>query len=213
MDGLMMRIQRKTNFSLQVDEMENTKQFDLLKFLGNLLFAIFVVIMSALILITAQARFTGQEPALFGVKLYIVDSQSMSPSIKLDSMIVVKELKPADIREEDIITYYSNDNSTRVTHRVVEVKDRGKTLITKGDANNTNDPRPLDGDRVIGKVIFIIPLIGRVFRFLSTTEGIISLMVIGSLWIVVPKLCTTKGIKDENLEGTSKLNDSQEVRK
>lgn len=213
MDGLRMNIQRKTTFSLRVAEMKNTKKFGVLKFLGNLLFTIFVVIMSALILITAQARFTGQEPELFGVKLYIVDSQSMSPSIKLDSMIVVKGLEPADIREEDIITYYSNDNSTRVTHRVVEVKDRGKSLITKGDANNTNDPRPIDGDRVIGKVIFIIPLIGRVFRFLSTTEGIISLVIIGSLWIVVPKLCTTKSINNKDLEEASILNDSQEVRK
>lgn len=147
----------------------------------NIVFIIFMAIMVTLIFITAQSRITGKEPALLGHRVYIVESGSMSPTLPVDSMIIVKELAKKDVRVGDIITYYGNDQNVRVTHRVVEVLEGSKSFITRGDANNTNDPMPLMGDRIIGKVVFKISHMGKVFRALGTKLGIaiiISMIVV-----------------------------------
>ncbi len=41
-----------------------------------------------------------------------------------------------------------------VTHRIVEVN--GNQIVTKGDANNTNDT-PIQRNQIVGKVIKVIP--------------------------------------------------------
>src|SRR5690554_624427 len=142
------------------------------KILSNILFALFMIPMAVLIFITAQSKLTGKEPTLFNHRVYVVDSGSMSPTIKLDSMIIVKEMKVNEISTGDIITYYGHDRSSRVTHRVVDISSSENSIITKGDANNANDPMPLDPSKLIGKVTFTIPFIGKVFRFLNTRLGL-----------------------------------------
>lgn len=158
-----------------------------LKVIGNIGFAIFMIVMTILIFITVQSKLTGKEPSILSHKLYIVDSGSMSPTIKEDSMIIVKEEKPEEIKEKDIITYYGYENS-RVTHRVIEVQNQGEFFITRGDANDSNDPFPLEGKKLIGKVVYIIPLVGGIFRFIRTDLGIGLLIILGVIWIVLPKV-------------------------
>lgn len=165
---------------------KKTKENKILKTIGNLGFAVFMIIMSILIFITAQSRLTGMEPAIFGHRVYIVDSGSMAPTLPVDSMIIVREVSAKEIRKGDITTYYGTSGSTRITHRVVEVKKDGKEFVTRGDANNTDDPSILEGDRVIGKLVFSIPYIGKVFRELNGKFGIAFLIVLGGLWIIVP---------------------------
>ena len=158
----------------------------IIKILGNIGFIIFMIIISTLIFITAQSKIIGREPTLFGFRIYIVDSGSMSPTIEVDSMILVKEMKKEEIISDDIITYYGHNKESRVTHRVMEVEDSGRSFITKGDANQINDPLPLDGNKLIGKVVFTIPVIGKVFRSLSTQLGIGILITLSILWIIIP---------------------------
>lgn len=170
------------------DEQEDNGIKKLIKIMENILFAMFMIVMVGLIFITAQSRLTGQEPALLSHRIYIVDSGSMSPTIKVGSMIIVKEMEPQEIKEGDIITYYGSTNSVKVTHRVVEVQQQGQSFITRGDANETNDPMPLEAQKVIGKVVFTIPFIGVMFSFISTGQGIATLLILGAAWILVPKL-------------------------
>lgn len=165
---------------------EEIKQNKVLNIIGNLLFGIIVIILGVLIFIAAKSKFTGQEPSLFNHRLYIVDSGSMSPTINLDSMIIVKELRPEEVAVGDIITYYGHNKSSRVTHRVMGIENDA-TFITKGDANDTNDPMTLEGKKVIGKVVYIIPFIGKVFRFLNTRYGLALLITIAIAWMVLPR--------------------------
>lgn len=164
------------------------KENKLLKTLGNIGFAVFMIIMLVMILITGQSRLTGQEPSILGHRLYIVDSGSMVPTLPLDSMIIVREISPDQIVEGDIVTFYARASDIRVTHRVVEIVEEGKEFITKGDANNIRDFSILEGDRVIGKLAFAIPFIGKIFRFLSSRAGIAALIILGAIFIILPKV-------------------------
>lgn len=166
--------------------MEEKEKRNKLKVIGNISFAIFMIVMAVLIFITAQSKFTGREPALFNHRIYIVDSGSMSPTINVDSMIIVKESEPNEINKGDIITYYGHNKSSRVTHRVIDIENNGEFFITRGDANEVNDPMPLEGKKLIGKVVFKIPFIGKVFRFLNTEMGMGVLVALMVLWIIAP---------------------------
>lgn len=167
--------------------------------ISNILFTLFMILMVFLIFITAQSRLTGKEPGLLGHRLYVVDSGSMTPTLPINSMILVKEQEVQEIKAGDIITYYGNDNKTKVTHRAVEVQNNGASFTTQGDANNTADPNPLAGEKLIGKVVFAIPLLGSVLRFLGTPLGITLLIVVSLLWLVIPKLLRREE-KDKNLQ-------------
>lgn len=172
--------------------MARKSQNKTLKIISNISFTIFMFIMIVLILLVGQTKITGMEPSLFGNRLYIVDSGSMEPTIKINSLIVVKE-KPADeIGIGDIITYYAGDSSTRVTHRVVDEANNSEAFITRGDANNTNDIYPVDKGRIIGAVNLSIPYLGYALRFLSSTPGIVFIIGIGIMSIIVPMIFKKK---------------------
>ena len=94
-------------------------------------------------------------------KLFVVQSGSMQPAIKLGSIVIVKPV--AEYKKDDIISYDDKENPGNiVTHRIFEVKEEGRTAsyVTKGDANNAPDPREISKREIIGKVLFSLPLIG-----------------------------------------------------
>ncbi|WP_422485125.1 signal peptidase I [Gudongella sp. DL1XJH-153] len=172
--------------------MTELKENKSLKILSNILFAIFMLVMAFLILITAQSRLTGMEPSLFGNRLYVVDSGSMEPALKANSLIVVNESTPDQIEMGDILTYYGAESRTRVTHRVVEIGPNNEYFITQGDANNTEDAMPVERENVIGIVVISIPYIGYAFRFLSSTQGIIFIISVGIIALITPLIFKRK---------------------
>lgn len=167
--------------------MTEKKENKALKFISNILFAIFMIVMIFLIFITAQSRFTGMEPSLFGNRLYVVDSGSMEPTIKLNSLIVVNEKTPDQIKIGDILTY-GLGSKIRVTHRIIEIGPNNDYFITQGDANNAEDAMPVERENVIGVVILTIPYIGYAFRFLSSTPGIVFILAMAIIVFFAPLL-------------------------
>lgn len=89
-----------------------------------------------------------------------IGSDSMSPTIhKGDAVVLQKVGEKETLKKGDIIAY--SRGKLIIVHRITEVKkEKGKTVyITKGDANNGNDPREVYQNQVKGKVKFKIPVI------------------------------------------------------
>ncbi|MGG7078813.1 signal peptidase I [Clostridium sardiniense] len=120
---------------------------------------------------------------IFGYKFYDVLTGSMSPTIKAGSLIVVKEIDDTEIKEGDIITFKGNSTSNITTHRVVEVIEENKNIKfqTKGDANDVLDPMLIDGNLLVGKVVFDIPYMGKVMSFINQYRVIIVILIIAYL--------------------------------
>ena len=159
-----------------------------LSIVSNILFTIFMIVILFFIFITAQSRLTGVEPSILGHRLYIVESGSMEPTIKMGSMIIVKELPASEIEVRDMVIFNGNEKDERVTHRVVAIENNGESFITRGDANNMDDPYPREKSNVIGRIIFSIPFIGYIFDYLSNPIAIGVIVLIGIAWILIPKL-------------------------
>lgn len=140
-----------------------------LKVIGNIIF--YGLLLSFILIsgIMLKAKSSGVQPSIFGNKFYIVLTGSMSPTIKVGDLVVVKEVKPEDIKENDIITFGSNSSDNITTHRVKEVLNDGQDIsyVTQGDANNVEDPMPVESDVLLGKVNKVIPSVGTILLWIQ----------------------------------------------
>lgn len=126
---------------------------------------------------------------VFGREMYVVRGASMQPSISLGSVVFVDRIDPTQIHAQDVITFRGPSGSV-VTHRVMSVSEAGDlAFITRGDANDSNDPVAVPGSSVIGRVEQAVPGVGLLIAVLGTGGGALcalgflaSLVLIG--WFV-----------------------------
>lgn len=112
-------------------------------------------------------------PIFLGYKPLVVLSGSMEPTYKVGSIIYYEERN--DIEKGDVIVF-ENSNSSFVTHRVKEVE--GNQFVTKGDANESEDPEKVDIQSVKGKVINMsIPLLGYYVQYVNTNIWLVTIIV------------------------------------
>lgn len=120
------------------------------------------------------------------LKFYAVVSSSMQPSIKKGSIVVVEDNDKYSIN--DVVSFNSEDYGNAViTHRIVGIEylERANIYITKGDANPKSDRDRLSEGNIIGKVIFIIPLVGYLTTYARTQLGMIFLIVVPCTIIII----------------------------
>ena len=119
-------------------------------------------------------------------KIFLVQSGSMSPTINTGDVIVVSPTK--NYRNNDIITF--SGPSFTITHRIVN--SNSSEFITKGDANKVVDQDKISQNKIIGKVVCILPKIGYIAMFSKSLLGLILLIVIPSTIIVWQELIKIK---------------------
>lgn len=148
---------------------------------GLAIFYSLVFIVALLVLISAL-------PIPGNYHLYSVMSGSMAPKIKTGTLIVVTPIN--DYNQNDIITFRPTDakkNNETVTHRIFEVRENNgaETFITKGDANNAPDSDEITKNRIIGKYLLGVPILGFVVGYVKTLPGLILLVIIPATVIVL----------------------------
>lgn len=112
------------------------------------------------------------------------------------TLIVVKKTDPAEIREGDVISFYSSDpalDGAVNTHRVVNVKQEDNQWIytTKGDGNNVADPYEVKSGDLIGKVIYDSLPFGKLSRLTANPLIFIPLILLPLVVILVTNLVRT----------------------
>lgn len=128
-----------------------------------------------------------------GIKLLVVKSGSMEPTIKTGSLVIDKT--ESNYKIDDIVTFKNRDKPTETTtHRIIgeEVISNIKIFQTKGDANETPDSAKLLPDQIMGKVIFKLPLLGYVVAFSRTWPGVIILIIIPATIIIYDEINNIK---------------------
>lgn len=129
--------------------------------LGILVILIVIVLCAALVV-----------PEFCGYRIYNVVTGSMAPTIPMGSIIYVSSVKAEEIQEDEVIAYYSSlEEGGVITHRVVKNDLVNGNFITKGDANEKEDPTPVSYDYLIGKVVFSVQLFGNALAAMTSTAG------------------------------------------
>lgn len=107
---------------------------------------------------------------IFDYSVFVVATGSMEPALSQNDIVFVK--KEDNLREADIITFEKDGNF--ITHRIVSIN--VDNIITKGDANNTND-YSIKKEDVIGKVVKVFKNAGIWQKILTTPSIIIMIFV------------------------------------
>ena len=157
------------------------------KFVGKILFYIFFVVVLLCVVgmfiskISNRVFFLGNRAAIW------VMTDSMEEKIPEKSYICISKVDPSDIEVDDIITFYSDDPALKGnlnTHRVVEVKDDGKSFITRGDNNLADDKYPVKAESIVGvyeKNLTVLTAIGRAAQ---SKLGFVCLLILMVVLIV-----------------------------
>lgn len=128
--------------------------------------------------VISVTTFNRNDRSLFGVKMYIVNSDSMAATdFNAGSLILVKEVEPSTLKEGDIITFMSQDTDSfgeTITHKIRTLTtdaEGNPGFITYGTTTGVNDDTIVTYPYVLGKYQRHIPALGTFFNFLKTTPG------------------------------------------
>ena len=124
------------------------------------------------------------ESGVLNRNVLIVQSGSMSPSVKTGDVVVVRnvaEQERSSLQVGNVVTFKAANNQAKlITHRIVGVRHlpSGETFYTtKGDANEVQDSALLTPDRVVGEVEFRVPRLGYALNSFSNPESLLRLAV------------------------------------
>ena len=194
-----MEKEKPDDTNAEIRQVAAEKKKGKLRFISDFLF---VFVLTFFVLVTLIMLGT----KLLGYQMLSVDSGSMEPIFPKDSLIFVKTVDPSELQADDVITFTVDEKGTLVTHRIVAVLQDERSFITRGDANNTNDPSTVPFGNVVGKAELCLPGIGAVFRAVTAESNRIYVyIVIGILvgltvmWIILDhiKKKKTKAIQKE----------------
>lgn len=126
--------------------------------IATILKTICVILLLILIAVLALQRFSNNEMAIAGIRIFNVATESMVPEYEVGDVLLVKEVDTDTLEIGDNITYLGEQGSFAnrvVTHQIVDIEeiDGEKIYHTKGIANDAEDPT-ITADRIYGKVIY-----------------------------------------------------------
>ena len=134
-------------------------------------------------------KITGNAGAtVFGFSLAVVASGSMDPALSVDDLVLIQAKEAYSVG--DIITF--ERDGVLVTHRIAGIQQ--EDFLTQGDANAVMDQAPVAQEQIVGKVIVVIPYVGKVLSWLRTPLGMTLLVFWGLLLLQWPKLFLKKQV-------------------
>jgi signal peptidase len=120
------------------------------------------LLLGAVLLAGAAAIAAG----LAGIRLLVIESGSMAPTLFTGDLVVSRSVPAAGIRPGDIVTFQHPALHVPVTHRVVDARtaDGSVQVTTKGDANIAAENWRIPATGQVGQAVLRVPAAGRLLR-------------------------------------------------
>jgi len=149
----------------------------------HLLFNVISWIAIGLIVLVVLYLISSSTGIFLGYKSFVVQSGSMEPTIMTGDIIVIHDQRNYVLR--DVVTFKDADNRI-VTHRIAEInqEDGVAKISTKGDANRSEDFDSITYDRILGKVVFVMPKLGYWVAFSKSLPGLIILILMPACMLI-----------------------------
>lgn len=150
--------------------------------------------------IFSTLTFDRNDRNIFGIRFYIVLTDSMSPSennkddkirFNAGDIVIIKNVKDATALESgDVIAFISQNKDTygkTVTHKIKErhVEDGELTYVTYGTNTGEIDETEVEPGYVLGTYAGKLPGLGYFFKFLKTTPGYILCILLPFLLLIL----------------------------
>ena len=151
-----------------------------MKIIKKIIFSLFLLISFVYIFIIVSPKIIkGFYP--FGIKTAVILTGSMEPTLNINDFVIMK--KPNSIKVGNIVSYKVNNSDNEVLHRVIKVNNN--EIITKGDANNTED-QAINKNQVTGIYICKIKFLGNVISFIKKPIVFSSIITLLLILLLIP---------------------------
>ena len=164
-------------------------------------------IISTVIFIGMFALMVFFAPMVIGYKPAVILTGSMEPTFPVNSVVYYKKADFSEITIGEAIIYQKSN--ALITHRVVEKNQEQGYVITKGDANNTEDSYEVAAEEVRGRVDFMVPYVGYGALLIQNRYIFIMLISILVLNIALNKLFE-ENTEEEIINKNTKINEKLE---
>lgn len=161
---------------------------------------IMYVFMISIIVIAIVFSLSGEKNRdILGYRFYTVLTNSMVPdkknpkknSFHAQDIVFTKKVSYDELKKDDVVSFTIGDGNAVLTHRLVKKIDhvgkiKGDYMVTKGDANQSQDP-PIPADKLLGKVVFVLPKVGLVITFVRENIWLCILFAVslfGSIYVL-----------------------------
>jgi len=155
----------------------------------NIIYYIFLGLIAVIVVLLLVSVL----PITGNIKFLTVQSGSMTPAIKMGSIVLIKPM--SNYKVGDIITFGKiSKTQTPTTHRIFDIKvNVGKpSYVTKGDANNGPDQKEISQSDIIGKVFLHIPYLGYVVAAARTKLGFAFIIIVPAIAIIIEEISKIK---------------------
>ncbi len=163
---------------------------------------LFVATVTAILTTLAVMSGENNGKEIFGHKILIVNSNSMSKSaisenenifFNAGDVIVISKIKnPNDLKVGDVISFLSYNSESMgktVSHKIRDIKysSTGEVtgFITYGINTGVNDVVEVKPEHLVGKYVFKIPVIGNLFSALKTPRGFYLSILIPGVSLII----------------------------
>lgn len=149
------------------------------------------IVVAAIVVFLAIAA-----PLIAGYHPMVVLSGSMEPTYPVGSVVYYKSCDFSELRGGDAITFMAGEDGL-VTHRIARIDNTAQTVVTKGDANPSEDPVPVDSSEIKGKTSNIrIPYVG----FFVQQAKNPPILIMAALILIIDYLLSALLSKEEKKE-------------
>ena len=141
---------------------------------------------------------TSRTPLILGIRSFVILTGSMQPTLPVGSVIFTQNFPT--YQTGDIVAFKSGD--VTVTHRIIdfETKDNNILYKTQGDANNTPDSQLIPQEKILGKVYYHLPYLGKLTMFLKTMPGFLALIVFPAFVFIIFEIVNIKNELTKEIE-------------
>jgi len=193
--------------------MSNTKAKKVLGILSKIGTGIIIAVTVFMMIFTifSVLTFDRNDRDIFGIRFYIVQTDSMSKSennkndkvhFNAGDIVLIENVdNPNKLKEGDIISFISQNSDSfgeTVTHRIrsrkydfVKDEETGEEVlefvgyVTYGTNTGVDDEAVVEPEYVLGKYTGKLPKVGHFFQFLKTTPGYIVCILVPFLLLIL----------------------------
>jgi len=137
-------------------------------------------------------------PAFAGFHTVTVYGGSMGDALPSGSVAVTRSVDASDLALGDVVALGGREGGLPVIHRIwfIGDVDGGRLIMTRGDANRTNDPVPITVSGKGDRLLYHIPWVGYFLAFSRSALGLALLVgVPASVWAVRELIIVREAIK------------------
>lgn len=141
-------------------------------------------------------------PKILGLVPLAITSESMTPTLPVGTLVVMKPVTPAEVpllADGTVVTFQQTAGGPYITHRIVGFSEgiEGTKLITQGDANNAPD-EAVGPEQVHARLAYSVPYLGMLSGSVSgEAKGAIA-KVAGGLLLLVASSSVVLQLRTKN---------------